>query len=53
MTNKPGTQSSTLVSVFATREQAECAIEKLQAAGFKRISTASSCATRRIAVSRG
>ena len=35
MTNKPGTRSSTVVSVFATREQAECAIEKLQAAGLK------------------
>jgi len=33
-TNRAGTRSSTLISVFATREQAECALEKLKAAGL-------------------
>ena len=32
--NKPGTRSATIISVFASREQAECAIAKLQAAGL-------------------
>ena len=34
MTNEAGMRSSTLISVFATREQAECALEKLTAAGL-------------------